>query len=80
MTEARAADARLSLVAGAWYLRDHLDPATPSTLSAAIQNYTTIMLDLAQNYLAGAKDADPAQTALLNDSDSAFARLRDLCK
>ena len=80
MTEARAADARLSLVAGSWYLRDHLDPATAPTLSAAIRNYATIMLNLAQNYLAGVKDADPAQGALLNDSDSAFAQVHELCK
>jgi hypothetical protein len=80
MTEARAADARLSLVSGAWYLRDHLGPATPLKLSGALQNYASVMLDLAQNYLAGAKDADPAQASLLNDSDAAFARAQELCK
>jgi hypothetical protein len=80
MIEAQAADARLSLVAGGWYLRDHLDPATPPPLAAAIQNLADIMLNLAANYLAGAKNADPAQAALLNDSDSAFARVQELCK
>jgi hypothetical protein len=79
-TEARAAEARLSLVAGASYLRDHLDPATPPKLSTAIQNYATTMTDLAENYLAGAKDADPAQAALLNDIDSALPRIQELCK
>jgi hypothetical protein len=80
VVEARAADARLSLVAGSWYLRDHLDPATAPPLSSAIRNYATILANLGQNYLAGIKDADPAQQSLLNDSDAAFGQIRELCK
>jgi hypothetical protein len=80
MAEARAADARLSLVAGSWYLRDHLDPATAPKLASAIRNYATVLADLAQNYLAGIKDADPAQESLLKDSDAAFTQLHELCQ
>jgi hypothetical protein len=80
MVEARAADARLSLVAGSSYLRDHLDPATAQPLSSAIRDYAKILANLAQNYLAGIKDADPAQQSLLNDSDVAFGQIRELCK
>lgn len=80
MAEARAADARLSLVAGSWYLRDHLDPATPPKLASAIRNYATVLANLAQNYLAGIKDADPAQESLLKDSDAAFTQLHEMCR
>lgn len=79
MTEAAAANARLSLVSGGWYLRDHLDPATPPPLAAAIRSFTAVVLDLAANYLAGAKDADPPQAALLSAGESAAARVAQLC-
>lgn len=80
LAEARAAEARLSLVAGSAYLRDHLDPATPPTLVTATRNYATILTNLAQNYLAGIKNADPAQESLLKDSDAAFSTLHQLCQ
>jgi hypothetical protein len=80
MAEARAADARLSLVAGSMYLRDHLNPATAPNLASAVRNYATILANLAQNYLAGIKDADPAQESLLKDSDAAFAQLHEMCQ
>ncbi len=80
MAEARAADARLSLVAGSSYLRDHVDPATAPTLASAIRNYATVLTNLAQNYLAGIKDADPVQEALLKESDAAFTQLHELCR
>lgn len=38
MRKAQAANAQLSVVAGGWYLRDNLDPATPPPLAAAIQH------------------------------------------
>lgn len=80
MTEARAANARLSLVEGSTYLLNRLDPATAPSLSAAVRSFAETLNSLAQNYLSGAKDADPAQQSLLNDSDAEFARLRELCK
>lgn len=80
MAEAQAANARLSIVAGAWYLRDHVDPATPPPLATAVQHLSAILLDLGANYLAGAKDAEPAMAALLRDGESAFQQVEGLCK
>jgi hypothetical protein len=80
LAEGQAANARLSIISGSWYLRDHLDPATPQPLADAIRHLSAVMLDIGANYLAGARDADPAQSALLSDGDSAFARALELCK
>lgn len=80
MTAAAAANGRLSLVSGGWYLRDHLDPATPQSLAETIRSFSGIVLDLATNYLAGAKDADPQQADLMAAGESAAARIATLCK
>lgn len=80
MAEAQSANSRLSIIAGGWYLRDHLDPATPPAIAAAIQHLSGIMLDLGENYLAGAQNEDPAQSALIKEGNSAFARALELCK
>jgi hypothetical protein len=80
MAEAQAANARLSIIAGGWYLRDHLDPATPPAIAAAIQHLSEIMLDLGENYLAGAQNEDPAQSDLIKQGNSAFAHALELCK
>lgn len=80
VNEAQGADARLALVAGAWYLRDHLDPATPPDLAAEVRSSTAIMLDVAANAIAGATNSDSSQATLLNDANSAFARIERLCR
>jgi hypothetical protein len=80
LAEGQAANARLSIISGSWYLRDHLDPATPQPLADAVRHLYAVMLDIGANYLAGARDADQAQSALLSDGDSAFARALGLCK
>jgi hypothetical protein len=80
MAEAQAADGRLALIAGGWYLRDHLDPAAPPALIGEIRHLSQVMLDLGANYLAGSKNADPDQAALIDEGNSAFARAQDLCK
>jgi hypothetical protein len=80
LAEGQAANARLSIISGSWYLRDHLDPATPQPLADTIRHLSTVMLDIGANYLAGARDADQAQSALLSDGDSTFARALELCK
>jgi hypothetical protein len=68
------------VVAGGWYLRDNLDPATPPPLAAAIQHLARVLLDHGANYLAGTTDADPHQATLKSDANSAFARVAELCK
>jgi len=80
MAEAQAAGSRLSLVAGAWYLRDHLDPATPEPIAAAFRHISQIMLDLAENYLVGIQNADPAQADLIKQGNAAFPQALELCK
>jgi hypothetical protein len=80
LAEGQAANARLSIISGSWYLRDHLDPATPQPLADTVRHLSAVMLDIGANYLAGVRDADQDQSALLNDGDSAFARALGLCK
>jgi hypothetical protein len=80
MAEARAADSRLSVISGAWYLRDHLGPATPQDVTAAIQHVSEVALDLGQGYLAGAQNNDPAQADLIKEGNSAFKHALELCK
>jgi hypothetical protein len=80
MAEARAADSRLSVIAGAWYLRDHLSPATPQDVTTAIQHLSEVALDLGQGYLAGAQNNDPAQADLIKEGNSAFKHALELCK
>jgi hypothetical protein len=80
LAEAQGADARLAIISGAWYLRDHLDAATPPELAAAIKGLTQVMLDLGANYLADARNDDPAQSALIKEGNSGFDHALELCK
>jgi hypothetical protein len=80
LAEAQGADARLAIISGAWYLRDHLDAATPAELAAAIKGLTQVMLDLGANYLADARNDDPAQSALIKEGNSGFDHALELCK
>jgi hypothetical protein len=80
MIEAQAANARLSVVAGAWYLRDHVDPATPSEIADAIRHLSDSMSDLGEKYLAGAKNDDSEVVNLRSDGSSTAARIAELCK
>jgi hypothetical protein len=80
MAEAQAADSRLAIIAGGWYLRDHLDPATPPAVATSIRHLAEILLDLGANYLAGAKNADPDQSVLVTDGNTAFDQALELCK
>ncbi|WP_156751198.1 hypothetical protein [Mycobacterium sp. 1245111.1] len=80
IAEAQAANARLSIISGSWYLRDQLDPATPQPIADMVRHLSDIMLDMGANYLAGARDADPSQSALLGDGDSTFAHALESCK
>jgi hypothetical protein len=80
LADAQAANARLSIIGGGWYLRDHLDPATPEPLADTVRHLTDVMLDMGANYLAGSRDADTQQSARLSDGDSTFAHALELCK
>ena len=55
---------------GSWYLRDHLDPATPQPLADISVNISAVMLDIGANYLAGARDLDQPQASLLTEAQS----------
>lgn len=78
--QAVAANARLSMVAGASYLLAHLDPATPPDLAAAMHSLADTLQDIAMNALSGVSNEDPAQAARLSDGEAANARVADLCK
>ena len=60
LAEGQSANARLSIISGSWYLRDHLDPATPQPLANTIRHLSTVMLDIGANYLAGAEIDGPS--------------------
>lgn len=77
---AQAAHAQLSLVAGADYLRDRLDPATPAPLAKDIRQLAALILDIGVNALAGAKNADPSQSALIKAGNDAVDRAAGECK
>jgi hypothetical protein len=80
MAEAQAADSRLSIIAGGWYLRDHVGPATPPDLKSTIEHLSDVALDMGQNYLAGAQNNDSAQANLIKEGNSTFAHALELCK
>ena len=80
MRKAQAADGQLAVVAGGWYLRDHVAPATPAPVATAVQHLANLLLDLGANYIAGEHDSDAPQAALRTDAVSAFAQVQELCK
>lgn len=80
MANAQATHAQLSLVAGGWYLKEELDPATPAPLSAAINELAKALSDVGTNAIAGAKNADPAQATRMDKANAAFGRVADVCK
>jgi hypothetical protein len=80
MRKAQAVNGQLSLVAGGWYLRDHVDPATPAQLAADIRKTADVLSDLGANALAGAQNGDQRQASLLTEAKSSFAQVQELCK
>jgi hypothetical protein len=80
MANAQATHAQLSLVAGGWYLRDQLEPATPPPLAAEIGKLAKTLADVGANAIAGAKNADPPQAARMDEANSAFTRIAEMCK
>jgi len=80
MANAQAAHAQLSLVAGAWYLRDHVGAATPSPIADELRKLANTMFDIGINALAGAKNADPPQAARIKSGNDAVDRTVELCK
>jgi hypothetical protein len=80
MRKAQAVNGQLSLVAGGWYLHDHVDPATPAQLAADIRKTADVLSDLGANALAGAQNLDQPQASLLAEAKSSFAQVQELCK
>jgi hypothetical protein len=78
--EAQSANARLAIVAGGWYLRDHLEAATPQPLADEVRHVSGVLLDLGENYLAGLRNEDPKTSDLVKDGNSSFDRALGLCK
>jgi hypothetical protein len=80
LANAQAAHAQLSLVAGGWYLSNHVDSATPASVRDEIRKLSGTMLDIGANALAGAKNSDPSQAALIEDANQGVDRIKELCK
>jgi hypothetical protein len=80
MRKAQSANARLSLTAGASYLLSHLDPGTPQPLADGIRKLSSTLMDIGIKYLAGAKNADPPQAALLSEGESDITSVTEHCK
>jgi hypothetical protein len=80
MSNAQAAHAQLSLVAGSSYIRDNLSPATPAPIADELHKAANSMLDIGINALAGARNADPPQAARIKDANDALDRAVELCK
>lgn len=76
MTQAVAANARLSLVTGAYYLQTRLDPATPQPLASAIRSFSDLLLDMAESALAGST-GDPTMD---QQGEAQVAQLKEMCK
>ena len=76
MTQAVAANARLSLATGAYYLQTRLDPATPQPLAAAIHSFSDLLLDLAENALSGSTN----DQSLEQQGEQQVSQLKDMCK
>jgi hypothetical protein len=75
-----AANARLSMTAGASYLLANTDPGTPADLATAMRSFATTLQDISMNALAGLSNADPVQASRLQDGQAASNRIALLCK
>jgi hypothetical protein len=80
MANAQATHAQLSLLGGGLYLTATLDPATPTSLADEIRKLAKTLSDVGANAIAGAKNADPSQAARMDEANSAFERVADMCK
>jgi hypothetical protein len=76
LKQAIAANARLSLIGGAYYLQVRLDSATPPPVATAIRELSDILLELGENALAGSTD----DQRLEQQADAKFNQLASLCK
>lgn len=76
LAQAVAANARLSLVTGAYYLQARLDPATPQPLATAIHSFSDLLLDLAENALAGSTN----DQSLEHQGEGDATQIADMCK
>jgi hypothetical protein len=75
-----AANARLSLSDGGFYLLNRLDDATPAELSDAVEKFAHTLMDIGAASTAGAQNTDPDQAARLQAADAENARVTELCR
>jgi hypothetical protein len=75
-----AANARLSMSAGAEYLLRNTDAGTPADLAAAMRSFAANLADISMNQQAGVPPDDPAQVGRLHDGEAINAKLAALCK
>jgi hypothetical protein len=78
--QAVAANARLAMVGGAYYLQSRIEPGAPDDLVSAIHSFTDALQAVGVNALAGITNADPAQAARLQDAQVVSERIVEQCK
>ena len=76
---ALATNGRLALVTGQAYLIDQTDAATPSPLVNEIHRYSSLLLQVSMNYLAGKDNDDPGQGRAIGDLKDSSGRLVEIC-
>jgi hypothetical protein len=75
-----AANARLSMSAGAAYLLSRLDPATPPALASEVRAFAELLEDITMHSLAGMANEVPEQAARLRAAEAASTRIAELCR
>ena len=78
--EAIAANARLSMAAGAGYLLDELPSNTPENLAKEVRSFATTLNGIALNALAGIPNDKEPQMTLLRSAEESNKTLADFCK
>lgn len=79
LQQALATNGRLALVAGQAYLIDQTDAATPGQLVKEINIYSSLLLQMSMNYLAGQSNDNPGQDRVISDAKASSGRLVELC-
>jgi hypothetical protein len=78
-----AANSRVALYDGGWYLLDALDrrhPATPDDLADPVRTFADNLIDIGAAATAGALNTEPEQAARLRDAYQANATIAEKCK
>lgn len=79
LRQALATNARLALVTGNAYLNDQTGAAVPEPLVNELRVYSSLLLKVSMNYLAGKRNESPEQAQAIGDLEASSDRLGGLC-